>query len=108
MKVNINRKLKKLQSEKLMEFNRDYIIAVTAMTLYSAHKVYGFGKKRLRRLFEEMVRLNAHLERVYQLNAAGDEEWLYKYLLKRDVGVDVDAWWREDKEQWRQEDSKYL
>ena len=52
-----------------------------------------------------MVRLNAQLERRYQLDAAEDEEWLYKRLLQRDLDIDIDAWWAEDKEQWRKEDS---
>lgn len=105
MKVNLNRKLRKLQSEALVEFNRGYIIAVTAMTLWSVHKVFGCGKRKLRQLFEEMVRLNAQLERRYQLDAAEDEEWLYKKLLKRDLGIDIDDWWAEDKEAWRREET---
>lgn len=103
MKVNLNRTLRKMQSQKLVEFNRGYIIAVTAMTLWSVHKVFGCGKRKLRQLFEEMVRLNAQLERRYQLDAAEDEEWLYKKLLRRDLDIDIDAWWAEDKEAWRRE-----
>ena len=103
MKVNLNRKLRKLQSEALVEFNKGYIISVTAMTLWSVHKVFGCGKRKLRQLFEEMVRENARLERRYQLDAAEDEEWLYKRLLKRDLDIDIDEWWAEDKEAWRRE-----
>ena len=103
MKVNLNRKLRKLQSEALVEFNKGYIISVTAMTLWSVHKVFGCGKRKLRQLFEEMVRENAQLERRYQLDAAEDEEWLYKRLLKRDLDIDIEAWWAEDKEAWRRE-----
>lgn len=103
MKVNLDRKLRKLQSEALVEFNKGYIIAVTAMTLWSVHKVFGCGKRKLRQLFEEMVRENARLERRYQLDAAEDEEWIYKRLLKRDLDIDIDEWWAEDKEAWRRE-----
>jgi hypothetical protein len=103
MKVNVNRKLRKMQSEALLDFNKQYIIAVTAMTLWSVHKVFGCGKRKLRQLFEEMVRLNGQLERRYQLDAAEDEEWLYKKLLRRDLDIDIDAWWAEDKEAWKNE-----
>ena len=53
MKVNLNRKLRKLQSEALVEFNKGYIIAVTAMTLWSVHKVLGCGKRKLRQLLRK-------------------------------------------------------
>lgn len=47
-----------------------------------------------------IVKLNRELEKRYQFDAAEDEEWLYKRLLKRDLDIDIEAWWNEPKEDW--------
>lgn len=105
MKVNLNRSLRKKQSEALLEFNKTYIVSVTAMLLWSVHVVFGCGKRKLRQLFEQIVKLNRELEKRYKFDAAEDEDWLYKRLLKRDLDIDIDEWWNEDKEDWGRDGS---
>jgi hypothetical protein len=101
MKVNINRTLRKQQNAAVLQFNKNYVIAVTAMFMWAAHVVFGCKKRKLRQLFEMIVKLNRELEKRYQFDAAEDEEWLYKRLLKRDLDIDIEEWWNEPKEDWQ-------
>ncbi len=100
MKVNLQRKWTRDQSAALMQFNKRYIVSVTAMLLWAVHLVFGCGKKKLRQLFVEIVKMNRELEKRYRFDSSEDEEWLYKRLLKRDLDIDIEAWWDEDKEDW--------
>lgn len=100
MKVNLNRTMRKQLNEQVLEFNKDYIISVTAMLLWAVSVVFGCKKRKLRELFVMIVKLNRELEKRYRFDTADDEEWLYKKLLLRDLDVDIDAWWNEDKEKW--------
>jgi hypothetical protein len=100
LKVDIDRIRRKQQNEAVLAFNKRYLVSVTAMMLWAVHETYGFGKKRLRRLFKQIVKVNADLEKRYRYDAADDMDFIYQTLLKRDVGIDMDEWYNEDKTGW--------
>lgn len=74
MNIEINRQI--------VEADRKYLNNVDAMILYFLHKHLGFGKKRLRRAWEQFT---------------VDDAWLADRKLK-EIGVDVAAWNDEKKE----------
>lgn len=80
-----------------MESDKNYYLDMDAAVLYSLHKTFGFGKKRLRRFFDAFAVQHEELREFYQLND-DTNTWICRYLLKRDVGVDVEAWEKEFEE----------
>jgi hypothetical protein len=68
-----------------------------AMVLWSAY-VCGFGKKKkLRKFWDTFMQEHKRLRDRYQLSSE-DNEWLYLHLLKEHVGIDLKAWYQEEKE----------
>lgn len=59
------------------------------MFLYAIHIELGFGKKRLRRMFDRFDKIHQDLLDHYDMN--GDAPWLCRKKLK-DIGVDLDEW----------------
>lgn len=81
-------KIKQLSSEITLKIGNN----IDASALWTLHRTFGYGKKRLRRFFlafvEERKKLAEYYEMEYQ------EEYLCKVKLK-EIGVDVEAWNRE-------------
>lgn len=84
---------KEIKSQ-LLDYDKSYFLDMDAAVLWALHKEFGFGLKRLRRFFERFSTIHEDLREYYQLDD-DTNTWLCRYLLKRDVGVDVEAWEKE-------------
>ena len=99
----IDRRIKEEQGKRMDELSA-FIGVVDANWLYMLHVELGFGKKRLRRAWEAMVRNRIALREFLRDGHGGYEEQptganvedqaTEKALLK--IGVDIRAWERED------------
>lgn len=69
--------------------DRKYLNNVDAMILYFLHKHLGFGKRRLRRAWEQFTVIHDDLVNYYEM--PDDDAWLADRKLK-EIGVDVAAW----------------
>lgn len=78
----------------LLEFDEQYTHDLDAMVLYTLHKRKGWGKKRLKEFWDGFVEEHNALRDFYQMDGAGDNEWLVRKKLK-DIGVDVEEWYKE-------------
>lgn len=81
MNIEINRQI--------VEADRKYLNNVDAMILYFLHKHLGFGKKRLRRAWEQFTVIHDDLVNYYEM--PDDGAWLADRKLQ-EIGVDVAAW----------------
>ena len=61
-----------------------------AIILWELHEQLGFGKKRLLRFQKAFAPLIKALKEFYEFKTADDMEFLYKYKLRTEVGIDVD------------------
>ena len=110
MKVNVNRKpkmfmpgkppklsakqneiLNKYLEEQIEETKYEFLIAVDATILYSLHKNFGFGKKRLSQFFKSFIDDYNNLVDNYEIEG----NWVAAYKLKDELGVDIDELHRE-------------
>ena len=81
MNIEINRQI--------LEADTKYSTDVDAMILWVLHSCFGFGKKRLKRFYDEFSAEHQRLREYYEM--PDDGAWLCKHKLK-DIGVDVDKW----------------
>ena len=72
--------------EEIAEKRLEFLKAVDAMVLYSLHKNFGFGKKRLTDYFK--VFINEYNRFVDNYSIEGN--WVAGYKLKEEVGLDID------------------
>jgi hypothetical protein len=86
-----------MQSAMMHEINQQcldadarYSLDIDTMVLWSLHRYLGFGAKRLRQFYEEMVTEHKAMREYYQM----DEMYPERYKLK-EIGVDVEAWQKE-------------
>ena len=79
-------KKKSIEASRILGNNMD------ATALYTLHKTFGFGKKRLRRFFLAFLEERKKLIEYYEMD--GEADYLCKVQLKR-IGVDVEAWNKE-------------
>lgn len=63
---------------------------LSAIIMWELHTQLGFGKKRLLRFIKAFRPLLKELQDYYEMRSAEDTEFLYKYRLKSDVGIDVE------------------
>lgn len=63
-----------------------------ASILWTLHRTFGFGKKRLRRFYEAFSKERTALEEHYEMG--GEANYLCRVQLKK-IGVDIDAWNKE-------------
>lgn len=61
-----------------------------AVYLWQLHEQQGYGKKRLLRAAKKFRQIIKELEEFYDFKNGEDMEFLYKYRLKTECGVDVD------------------
>lgn len=61
-----------------------------ALVLWSIHEKYGYGKKKLLDFQKDFRPLIAELQRFYECENADETEFVCKYKLKHEVGIDVD------------------
>jgi len=76
-------------NRQIVEADRKYMNNVDALFLYFLHKHLGFGKKRLRKAWEQFSVIHDDLVSYYQMPEDG--AWLAERKLK-EIGVDVAAW----------------
>ena len=80
---------KEIKSQ-LLDYDKQYFLDMDAAVLWALHKEFGFGAKRLRRFFDRFEKVHEDLRSYYQLDD-DTNTWLCRYLLQRDVGIDVEA-----------------
>lgn len=81
----------------IVENEKKFSIEYDAMVLWSAY-VCGFGKKKkLKKLWDVLIKEHKRLREHYQL-APEDDGWLYLHLLKEHLGIDLEEWYQEEKE----------
>lgn len=73
----------------LLKMDEEHANDVDAAILYTLHITLGFGKKRLRRFFDNFHKTMLDLETYYEM--PNDSPWLCRRKLK-DIGVDVAEW----------------
>lgn len=89
----MNEEIKK----QILENDRKYSMEQDAIVLWSAY-VCNFGKKRKLKEFWKTIRKESErLRERYELSA-DDNAWLYVHLLKEHLGIDLEEWYREEKE----------
>lgn len=69
---------------------RDLGKNLLAVYLWQLHEHEGYGKKRLLRAAKKFGRLIKELAEFYDFKDGEDMEFLYKYRLKTECGIDVD------------------
>lgn len=79
------------------EYWRAHETEVLAMILWQLHEQPDtkFGKKKLRRFYENFEPIFAELIDRYELDFS-DRGWICKYKLKDELGIDLEAWQAED------------
>ncbi len=82
-------------NRQIIEADRKYTNAIDAAFLFFLHKHLGFGKKRLRRAWEQFAVIHDDLVKYYEL--PDNSAWLADRKLQ-EIGVDVAAWNAEKKE----------
>lgn len=72
----------------ILEHDKEYWLDLDACVLWTLHKCFGFGATRLKRFFDDFSAEHERLRKHYEID---DNRWLCRYLLKRDLGIDVEA-----------------
>lgn len=89
--------------DQLIEYDKKHMREVDAIVLLELRSLFGFGEKRLRRLYFHFGEaINALLAR-YEL-AKEDDVWLATRRLKDEVGIDLVEWEKE----WEEENGHGL
>jgi predicted subunit of tRNA(5-methylaminomethyl-2-thiouridylate) methyltransferase len=97
MKARIARSLSKAEIKAMMpeirqqciEQTEQYEAELDVVTLYTLSKIFGFGKKRLDRFYNEMFRLRDEMKERYRL---GDDDSMGDYAMYvklKEKGIDV-------------------
>ena len=96
MKARIARSLSKAEIKAIMpeirqqciEQTERYEVELDVVTLYTLNKIFGFGKKRLDRFYNEMFRLRDEMKERYRLgdDSMGDYAM---YVKLKEKGIDV-------------------
>lgn len=87
-----SRAMKKEINRQVLEVNAKYADDIDAAILFTLHITAGYGKKRLRRFYDNFNKVLDELEKYYEM--PNDSGWLAAHKLK-EIGVDVAAWNRE-------------
>jgi hypothetical protein len=61
-----------------------------ALVLWQLHEQLGFGKRRLLRFQKSFAPMLQELQRFYEVRSAHDTDFICKYKLKQEVGIDVE------------------
>lgn len=85
----------RMAKEAVEEMNRQNEDELDAMVLYILHTEFGFGKKRLRRFYEQFSTGLRELGERYLMNNYEDRLWLCQRKLK-EAGIDISKWKEND------------
>lgn len=106
MKANYNKKFKngfnrteqkiidKEIRKQLPEYMRKCALEFDALILLFLHSHLGFGKKRLKKFYDEFVPKLDSLLKKYELED-GDLQWICTVKLKEMTGIDISEWQNE-------------
>ena len=83
-------------NRQILEQDKKYKLDMDAAVLWVLHESFGFGEKRLKRFFNAFSEKHEELRNYYELEGDANT-WLCRYLLKRDAGVDIEAWEKEER-----------
>ena len=86
----LNEKIK----EEILAQDRALSMEVDAMLLWVLHTLFGFGKNRLRRVWEFCFSEHEITRGFYQNDERNKNGWIHKEQLKG-IGVDIEEWYRE-------------
>ena len=70
----------------LVEKKNEFLMDADAMILYTLHKEFGFGKKRLIKFFKTFIDDYEKFIDDYQVEGA----WMAAYRLKQETGLDIE------------------
>lgn len=76
-----------------------------ALVLWVLHEEFGFGYERLKRYFTKFDNGVINLTRHYELDDS-DDSWICAYKLKNDLGIDLNEWRKELRENEGQQDDR--
>lgn len=80
--------------KQLGDYTRKHALEIDALFLWFLHEEFGFGLKRLKRVFTRFApRLEALCNR-YEMHNEGDDIWLCTKMLK-EIGADLEEWEKE-------------
>jgi hypothetical protein len=88
-----NRERKALEAEinrQTAKNVKDLSLNLQALVLWQLHEQLGFGKKRLLRFQKAFLPMIKELQRFYELENASETDFVCKYKLKNEVGIDVE------------------
>ena len=101
MRVNQHRLTAKEKEAMLREIDRQiakrdeqYAADIDAMVLYALMETIGWKKKRLRKFWNDFVKVHNDLREFYQMRSSEDHVWLAHHKLN-EIGVDVHQWYEE-------------
>ena len=70
---------------------KDLSLNLQALVLWELHEQLGFGKKRLLEFQKAFLPMIKELQRFYEIESADDTDFVCKYKLKNEVGIDVES-----------------
>lgn len=89
---NEEKALKLEITRQLLEYDAKHGDNIDAVVLYTLHKDFGFGPRRLRQFYESVKQNYTELVKHYEM--PDDYPFICKTKLK-DIGVDIEAWNKE-------------
>lgn len=78
----------------LAEYTRKHYLEIDALILWFLHEEFGFGEKRLRRVFFGLTKSIQALCDRYEMHDKDEDIWLCTKLLER-AGIDLEQWDKE-------------
>lgn len=95
--TNAEKKAMEIEIKKqIAEYDEKHRREINAVVLWALHRYFGFGKKRLKRFFDNF---DNELDELLERYEAGDRErsWLCTHKLKEICHVDLEEWEKERK-----------
>ena len=88
--------IKKEIDRQILRRDVEYLHDVEACVLWALHDTEGWGAKRLRRFWLAFMKTHEDLRQHYELND-DTNDWICRYKLKTELGIDLDEWDKETK-----------
>lgn len=89
-----NRERKALEAEinrQTAKNVKDLSLNLQALVLWQLHEQLGLGKKKLLEFQKDFLPAIKELQRFYELENASETDFVCRYKLKNEVGIDVEA-----------------
>lgn len=88
-----NRERKALEAEinrQTAQNVKNLSLNLQALVLWQLHEQEGWGKKKLLRFQKRFLPMIQELQRFYELENASETDFVCRYKLKNEVGIDVE------------------